>query len=351
MVNDQMTSKERWEALIRGEPLDRVPCLQFMLGHAAIVNGKSIAKVYDDAAAGLACQRNAMQLYGHDGLVLHGWANAGGAEFGGEIEFPYRKYVGAPLMKKNPVQTEDDAWNLTVPHDIASTGTLPVAFEFSRLQYEMGMPVTVQVGSPLTWAGSVCGEERLMLWMIKKPDLVHHVLTVITEFIKRKADRWIDAFGAEHLMAFDLCIETSKLYSPKQFETFAFPYLREVHDQLTAQGTAIFLSHICGEQNKNLPLWSQLSYGRRGMVSVGREVGLAAARAAFPTCVVMGNVDPIPVQEGTPEQVSTLCRECIEQGMSHPGGYALMTGCEVPPQASPVNVGRMVAACREYGRY
>ena len=43
-------------------------------------------------------------------------------------------------------------------------------------------------------------------------------------------------------------------------------------------GTAIFLSHICGEQNKNLPLWSQLSYGKRGMVSVGREIDAGRGR-------------------------------------------------------------------------
>ncbi len=69
------------------------------------------------------------------------------AEFGGEIEFPYRKYTGAPMMKRNPVQSEDDAWKLRVPDDIATVGTIPVALEFSRLQYGLGMPCTVQVGS------------------------------------------------------------------------------------------------------------------------------------------------------------------------------------------------------------
>lgn len=348
---DRMTSRERWSALVRGEPVDRVPCLQFMLGHAAVVNGKPVAKVYDDAAASLGCQLNAMEFYGHDGLILHGWANAGGAEFGGEVEFPYRKYTGAPMMKTNPVQSEEDAWNLRVPLDITAAGTIPVALQFSRLQYEAGLPVTVQVGSPLTWAGSVCGEERLMVWVIKKPDLVQHVLRVVTDFILKKADYWIEEFGAERLLAFDLCIETNKLYSPKQFETFAFPYLAEVHGHLTTAGVGIFLSHICGEQNRNLPLWSRLGYGRRGMISVGREIPLAAASAAFPTSVIMGNVDPVAVQEATPEEVFDLCRASIEEGKDHAGGYALMTGCEVPPQAPPVNVGRMVAACRRYGHY
>jgi uroporphyrinogen decarboxylase len=346
-----MSSSERWEALVHGDRLDRVPCLQFILGHTAVVSGQPIAKIYDDARASIACQRRAMEMYGYDGLILHGWANAGGAEFGGEIEYPYRKYTGAPMMKGNPVQNEDDAWALTVPADVAQAGTVPIALEFSRRQFDLGLPCTVQVGSPLTWAGSVCGEERLMLWLIKKPDLVHHVLRVITDFILAKAGLWVREFGAEHIMAFDLCIETNKLYSPKQFETFSFPYLKEIHDKLTDMGVAIFLSHLCGEQNKNLPYWAQLRYGRRGMISVGREVSLSTASATFPHHVIMGNVDPVTIQEGSPEEVLRLCRACIEEGKDHPGGYALMSGCEVPPHAPPVNVFQMTKACREYGRY
>ncbi len=99
---DRMSPAERWEALVRGEKTDRVPCLQFILGHTAVVSGKPIAKIYDDAETSIACQRGAMEMYGYDGLIMHGWANAGGAEFGGEIEFPYRKYTGAPMMKKDP---------------------------------------------------------------------------------------------------------------------------------------------------------------------------------------------------------------------------------------------------------
>lgn len=351
MSPDSMSPGERWAALVRGDGLDRVPCLQFILGHTAVVSGRPIANIYDDPQVSFDCQRGAMELYGYDGLVLHGWANAGGAEFGGEVEYPYRKYTGAPMMKSNPVGNEADAWNLRAPADVAQAGTVPVALEFSRLQRAAGMPCTVQVGSPLTWAGSVCGEERLMPWLIRKPELVHHVLRVITDFILRKAELWVHEFGADNVMAFDLCIETNKLYSPKQFETFSYPYLKEVHDRVSDLGVAVFLSHICGEQNRNLPLWAQLRYGRRGMVSVGREVDLATASAAFPDNVIMGNVDPVTIQEGTPEEVFALCRDCITAAKDHPGGYALMSGCEVPPQAPPVNVFQMVKACREYGRY
>ena len=138
------------------------------------------------------------------------------------------------------MQNEQDARDLRVPDDVAGAGTVPIGLEFSRLQSRLGMPCTVQVGSPLTWAGSVCGEERLMLWLIKKPDVVHHVLRVVTDFILKKAELWVREFGPENVMAFDLCIETNKLYSPRQFETFSFPYLKEeVHEKVSEMGVAI----------------------------------------------------------------------------------------------------------------
>ncbi len=113
------------------------------------------------------------------------------------------------MIKRHPVQTEQEAWDLRAPDDIPEVGTIPVSLEFSRLQSESGMPCTVQVGSPLTWAGSVCGEEQLMVWLIKKPDLVRHVLRVITDFIVDKARLWVREFGPDRIMAFDLCIETN----------------------------------------------------------------------------------------------------------------------------------------------
>ena len=50
------------------------------------------------------------------------------------------------------------------------------------------------------------------------------------------------------------------------------------------------------------------------MISVGKEVALSTASEMFPEYVIMGNVDPVTVQEGTPDEVRALCRSCIEEG-------------------------------------
>ena len=153
-------------------------------------------------------------------------------------------------------------------------------------------------------------------------------------------------------MAFDLCIETNKLYSPKQFETFGFPYLSEIHDHLTSQGTSIVLSHICGEQNLNLPYWAKVPMGNPGICSIGSQIEIATAIEHLgDKAIIAGNVEPHILQTAEPEQVYELCRQAIIMGKKAPHGFMLMSGCETPPDTPPYNVYMMRKAIDDFGWY
>ena len=349
---ETMTSAERMGALMRGERPDRVPVIPFASGHCAIVCGETLAGMCEDGAQAFRCQVLAQEMYGYDGDPLYAYASAGGWEFGGEVEFPVKKYAGATIVIRTPIQTEDDVERLQVPADITKAGALPIALAVARLQAEHGMPVTMHIGSPLTWAGSVIGEERMMGWLIKKPDLVHNVLEKVTAFVIKVAEHYAAEFGAEKLTAFHgAATETNLLISPRQFETFVLPYLQTTNKRLIEMGVGSFFIHICGEQNKNLKFWQQVPVPRQTIFSVGREIDLATAMETFPEHIIAGNVDPTLIQEGKPEEVLAQAKECIETAKYHKGGYVLMAGCDLPPQAPPVNVFQLVKAAREYGRY
>lgn len=352
MWRETMTSAERMRALMSGERPDRVPVIPFLSGHAAVVCGEPLARMYDDADASFRCQLLCAEMYGHDGGPSYAYASAGGWEFGGDIEFPTKKYSGAPVVSRTPVQTEDDVHKLKVPDDVTKAGALPIALGIARRQAEAGMPVGLQVGAPFAWAGSVIGEERMMVWLIRKPDLVHEVLDKVSDFLIKVAEHYVAEFGAERLSAFHgTATETNKLISPKQFATFVLPYFQRINTRLIGMGIKSFLIHICGEQNANLPYYQQIPMTKQTIISVGREVELTKAMEAFPEQIIGGNVDPTLIQEGKAEEVSAQARECIETAMHHKGGYVLMPGCEIPPHAPPVNVFQLVRAVREYGRY
>jgi uroporphyrinogen decarboxylase len=222
---ETMTSGERMGALMRGERPDRVPVIPFLSGHAAVVCGQPITRISDDAEESF------------DGTPLYAYASAGGWEFGGDIEFPVKKYSGAIVVTRTPIQTEDDVYALKVADDVSKAGALPIALGIARKQAEYGMPVTLQIGAPLTWAGSVIGEERMMGWFIKKPDLVHAVLDKVSEFLIKVAEYYVKEFGADKLMAFHgAATETNKLISPKQFETFSLPYLQRINQAAIDMG-------------------------------------------------------------------------------------------------------------------
>jgi uroporphyrinogen decarboxylase len=352
MWHETLSSPERMGALMSGGRPDRVPVIPFIFGHTALVCGEPLSRVFDDAAQSFRCQRLCQEMYGYDGGPLYVYASAGGWEFGGDIEFPTKKYSGAPVVTRHPVTTAEEALALEAPADVTTAGALPIALEVARLQAAHGMPVTLQVGSPFTWAGSVIGEERMLMWMIKKPELVHRVLDRVGDFVVRVAEHYVGEFGAAALMAFHgAATESNKLISPKQFESFVLPYYQKVNARLIELGIETMFIHICGEQNRNLEHWQKVPLPPHTILSFGREVALERAMELFPEQIIAGNVDPTLIQEGHPDDVLAQARECLEVGKHHPAGYVLMAGCDVPPLAPPVNVFQLVKAAREYGRY
>ena len=70
-----------------------------------------------------------------------------------------------------------------------------------------------------------------------------------------------------------------------------------------------------------------------------------------PEDIIMGNVNPVLYQNGTPRQVYDLCRLCIEKGKKIQGGFILAPGCGLPPRAPPHNVWMMTKAVNDFGWY
>ncbi|MGI6678963.1 MAG: uroporphyrinogen decarboxylase family protein [Dehalobacterium sp.] len=351
MFKDQMTSQERMAALFKGEKLDRVPVIPFMFGHIAVINGISIAELFENAEAGFNAQTRAREMYGYDGGNTYGYAMYGGWEFGGDVKFP-RKEGEAPTVTRYPVQSEEDAVKLEVPNDILKAGSIPIALEFARLQEKHGMPITFPGSSPFVMAGNIIGVERMLIWMIESPELVRRVIKKCVEFNLKVAEHWVKEFGPERLSVFvGTATESNKLISPKHFEEFVLPDLKEQVGKMVEMGVPSFFTHICSEQTKNLPFWAQVPYPKRSIFSFGPEVSMKTAAEMLPGQIIAGNFDPVVIMKGTPEQSLEVCRKSIEEGKDLPGGYVLMSGCDVPSYSPPINVFQMMKAAREFGRY
>jgi uroporphyrinogen decarboxylase len=351
MRRGKMTPAERIEAMRKGEATDRVPFLSFALGFCARNVGFPVAAIYVDPEESFLAQFKTREQYGWDSEPFYGYASYGSWEFGGEIRLPEGEFEQAPSHGRFAVNDESDVEKLRLP-DVKTAGMLPLAMQFSRIQKENGLTPSVVVGGPFTIAGNVCPVATLCRWVIKKPELVQKLLRLATDHILDIASYWLNTFGRGQVsMQIWEPLATNDIISPEQFARMVIPYQIELHEKLLAMGIRYILCHICGEQNLNLHAWAGVPMGN-GIVSIGNEIDIDTAIQYFgDKCAIAGNIEPARLQTGTPREIYELCRRAIEKGRQAPLGYALMPGCEVPVNTPPENLGAMVKAIDDFGRY
>lgn len=345
---------QRMRALLSGERVDRVPLFSaHMTGFCARNLGYPLAAAYSDVEKSFWSQVWTQEQYGFEAIPVYSYASYGAWEFGGELKLPSSEWDQAPSVLRYPVQSEADIDRIEQQGlaDVKERGSIPLGMEFSRLQQKHGMPIVFPCGTPFPRAANVCGIENFLRWLVKKPELAHRLLRLMTHHLLEAAKYWVDTFGPENLIPYaGNPTESNQLISPRQFERFALPYTKELYDKVLAMGVKHFLFHICGEQNLNLPLLAQIPRGNPDIASFGHEVELRTAIKYFgETCVIVGNIEPSLIQTASPSRIYEVSVQCIEEAKNAPRGFMLSAGCELPPNAPPYNVYVMKKAIDDFG--
>ncbi|MGB9498814.1 MAG: uroporphyrinogen decarboxylase family protein [Dissulfuribacterales bacterium] len=350
-----MTNKERMEALLRREKPDRVSILPIVAGFCDLYTGGAVADAYNKPDMFLSAQRKACQDFDWIFYPMMIFPTALAEEFGGDFKYPSGDFAQASMITRHPVNTEEDVWNLKMP-DVKIAGTTPIKMEYCKLSSQERLenePFNVMIWfAPFTGAGQISGVEKFCRWILKKPEVAHRLVRISTDFYIEQAQYWKDTFGTEGVLPF--CGEpttSNQIISPKQFEKFALPYIKEICESMLALGYKHIFVHICGEQNRNLPYWAQIPFGDPGIVSIGHEVELETAAKYFPNDIILGNLDPAILQTGTPEEVYEATRKVVEKGKKLPTGFIFSPGCEVPPRSPVENVMAMTRAVNDFGWY
>lgn len=349
---DRITRRERIEALLNGQSVDRVPLYPFILGFCARNVGYPLTIIYSDPQKSFEAQLWTHEQYGFDWGPVYGYASYGTWEFDGKVKMPEGDYEQAPTHTMFPVNSEENIDNLKLP-DVRTAGCLPLAMEFSWLQTKHETPITLVLGGNLTIAGNICPVEILCRWILKKPELAHRILRLATDHIVDAARYWTDTFGGERvIIQIWEPLANNEIISPVQFQRFVLPYLCESGKKILGMGVQHIFYHICGEQNLNLPYWAQVPMGSPGICSIGSQIEITTAiKYLGDMAIIAGNIEPNILQTAKPNQVYELCTEAIEAGKKAPRGFMLMSGCETPPNTPPYNIYTMRKAIDDSGWY
>ncbi len=346
LLKDEMTPKERMEAMISGKSFDRVPCNISIGDHAANLIGAKVSELHFFSDKVLEGQIASNEKYGIEsswvGPGLGGIAEA----LGSKLIFPDH---GAPYVSEFAIKNDDDLEKLSVPNP-KKAGRFPFVLESAeKLSNIFGkeIPVTIEIPGPFTSVGNLKGIEKLLRDSIKNPDYVHKVLRLVTdttiEFIKEAAKIDVNIGIADPS-------SSGTLISKNMFEQFALPYLIEIVDIIKVLGKDSPYLHICGNTKKILNLMADTG---AGSLSIDDAVDLEEAKNIVGKRVALiGNVKPTETMYlGTPEDVEKDAKECLKKAYDTPKGYVLALGCGFPIDTPPENVIALRDTARKYGKY
>jgi uroporphyrinogen decarboxylase len=351
-----MTESERVEAVLRREKPDRIPVWPFFSfkGLAAVYCNRPIADAYRDPSLSLQMQRKLCKDLGW--VCSPNFSCLRADDFGGETKLPEGEFSQAISVTRYPIENEDDVWKLTMP-DVRNLPNLAREEAFYKLKSSKPF-VNEPFGShllilsPFDLTAELCPLEKLLRWMLKKPEILHHLLRFSTDVLIEATRYWYDTFGTKDVLVMGVGVRSSnQIISPARFEQFALPYHKELHQKVLAMGYKHICCHICGEHNLNMPYWAQVPMGDPGIISIGHEVELETAARYFPNDVILGNLEPVILQTGTPEEVYEATRKVIERGKKLGGRYIFALGCEIPPWTSLDNAKAMNKAVDDFGWY
>jgi uroporphyrinogen decarboxylase len=351
-----MTEKQRVEALLAGNRPDRIPIWPGACnGFAVVNNGYSIATAYTDPDNTYYSLRKTCEDFGWIFFPWMSYASIGTWEFGGEVKMPTGEYDQAPVVTRYPIEKDDDVYHLKWPGPDA--GFYPTARKYSELARQERLDnepwnTIISSGSAYSLACQLVGLEEFLKWLIKKPDLARYLIKELAQWSFSSLEKRKEALGIDGVLSvMGLPMANNKLISPKRFEEFVLPDVLQGQAKLRTLGYKTTQVHICGEQNKNLPLYSMVDWGDPGIMGIGPEIELETAAKYFPGHIISGNIDPSMILTGTPGQIYEVTRDIVERGKKIERGFMFGPGCELPPRAPQENVRAMTQAVDDFGWY
>ncbi len=133
----------------------------------------------------------------------------------------------------------------------------------------------------------------------------------------------------------------SEMLSRPLWERFVWPYLEKLAYEVLDSGT-IVIFHLDSDWTRDLHMFRNLPAGRCVMSFDGSTDIFKAKEILGDTVCIMGDVSPVLLSHGTPDEVYDYSRRLVEE--LGPTGFILHSGCDIPVDARVENVQAMIAA-------
>jgi hypothetical protein len=134
--------------------------------------------------------------------------------------------------------------------------------------------------------------------------------------------------------------------SPRLFDKFFWPYLKKVVNALLEAGITPLL-HFDSNWDAYLDHFLDLPKGQV-ILEIDSATDIFKAKQILKGHMcLMGDVPPAMLKLGTPEEVTAYCKRLVDE-VGEGGGFILSQGCDVPVDAKPENVRAILDVGKNY---
>ena len=331
-----MNSRERYEARLKGEPVDRLPALPIFMVYACDLIGETYDKYCLDHRVMVAGNMALVERYGIDVVSCCSYPFAETHDCGAELDYFDRQ---PPACRQHLLQSLEDFAKLEKP-DPHGGGHMTERLKAIRLyREEVGDEIPIQgwVEGPIAQAADLRGINEIMMETITEPEFVEDLMDWVVEMEIEFALAQIEA-GATIIGVGDAA---ASLLSPQYYADEIAPREKKIVDAIQGAGGKVRL-HICGNIQKKYESIAALGVD---FVDVDYPQTVAEVREGVgPDLVLAGNINPVAgLKDSTPDKIRADFAECHRQAGEN---YILAAGCEVPPDTPEENVKAMF----EYAR-
>jgi uroporphyrinogen decarboxylase len=332
-----VNSLERIRAAVRFEKTDRVPVVAQVFGHAATLSGVRVDEYVRDGALLARCQLNALEHYGYDAVFSVMDVSVETEAVGSALRYPKNGY---PVIERYALAEGSDCEGLAIPDPLkaARMPEMLAAIRALREQLREEVLVVGCVTGPFTLTTQLLGMEKALYLAVDDPARLERVMDFATDVIIRFGRAQVEA-GAHVPIVFDPSASPAVI-PPSFFREFELPRLTRVFEALAQDGIGENWLHIAGPVGSILPY-----YSRAGVRIANFDycVGAHEAAVALPATCVDGNIRSLAFVDSSPSTIASQAAGLVADFRDR-GGFILSSGCEIPPESSPVNIAAMISA-------
>ena len=341
-----MNPYERLMLILSGKKkdADRIACV-----NSVSVSTIEFMKVYDaywpaahkDPVKMAKLGSAAHRLCGLDNVSIPFCMTVEAEALGAVIDFHEDK-IKWPSVREFHVKASSD---LRFPKDVSEAGRVPVVVEaIKRLKEEFGgnVPVNAYMVPPFTSISSYLVDSITFLkWLGKAPEKAHQLLKDTLDVYAEIASLYRDA-GADIITLHGMGASNDNI-SPKHFDEFVKPYLKEIIKRLKAPT----ILNICGSA---LMIVDKMVECGASAIAVDERTPIKKAREKVerirPGYPIIGNVPSYRViHQGSLQKIREAVRRCIEEGVS-----IVAPGCDFWIETPTEHIKAFVEACMQASR-